>query len=91
MRGQRIPPGQRVPVQNGEKIYIGPMPLLIQPLQGADGGHEVVIEDAGQWAGRPLYEIEAWDLFLEVPDRDNPCESRRCCSITSLSRRCPAT
>jgi ABC-type multidrug transport system ATPase subunit len=32
----------------------------------------MVIEDAVSWEGRPLYEIEAWDLVLEVPDRDNP-------------------
>ena len=30
----------------------------------------VVVEDQAGWAGKPLYEIEAWDLFLEVPDRD---------------------
>jgi ABC-type multidrug transport system ATPase subunit len=72
VRGQRITPGQRVPVQNGEKIYVGPMPLLIRLNKEGTGAHEIVIEDAGQWAGRPLYEIEAWDLFLEVPDRDNP-------------------
>jgi len=29
VRGQRLPPGQRVPVANGEKVFIGPMPLLI--------------------------------------------------------------
>lgn len=74
VRGQRIPPGQRVPVQNGEKVFIGPMPLLIQV-----GGQKlnVVVEDVqANWAGRPLYEIEAWDLFLQVPDRDNPAEMK---------------
>ncbi|HET9958035.1 MAG TPA: FHA domain-containing protein, partial [Polyangiaceae bacterium] len=71
VRGQRLTPGQRVPVQNGEKIFIGPMPLLIQ-----SGNREVavVVEDAAQWEGRPLYEIEAWDLVMQVPDRDNPGE-----------------
>jgi ABC-type multidrug transport system ATPase subunit/pSer/pThr/pTyr-binding forkhead associated (FHA) protein len=67
VRGQRIPPGQRVPVENGEKVYIGPMPLLIQ-IAGQQVN--VVVEDQASWAGKPLYEIEAWDLFLEVPDRD---------------------
>jgi ABC transport system ATP-binding/permease protein len=70
VRGQRIPPGQRVPVQNGEKVFVGPMPLVIQI---GDQKLNVVVEDQqAQWAGRPLYEIEAWDLFLHVPDRDNP-------------------
>lgn len=71
VRGQRIPPGQRVPVQNGEKVFIGPMPLLLQ-VAGQDV--EVIVEDSAQWAGRPLYEIEAWDLVMQVPDRDNPGE-----------------
>lgn len=67
VRGQRVPPGQRVPVQNGEKVYIGPMPLLIHV---AGQQINVVVEDQASWAGKPLYEIEAWDLFLEVPDRE---------------------
>jgi ABC-type multidrug transport system ATPase subunit/pSer/pThr/pTyr-binding forkhead associated (FHA) protein len=69
VRGQRIAPGQRVPVQNGEKVFIGPMPLVIQ-MAGQEVA--VVVEDSAHWAGRPLYEIEAWDLTLQVPDRDNP-------------------
>ncbi len=71
VRGHRIAPGQRVAVQSGEKIYIGPMPLQIE--QGAGGAAEIVQEEysADRWAGRPLYEIEAWSLLLEVPDRDN--------------------
>lgn len=68
VRGQRIARGQRVPVQNGEKVYIGPMPVLIQ-IAGQQVN--VVVEDQQSWAGKPLYEIEAWDLFLEVPDRDD--------------------
>ncbi len=68
VRGQRVPPGQRVPIQNGEKVQIGPMPLLVHV---AGQQVNVVVEDAQNWAGKPLYEIEAWDLFLEVPDRDH--------------------
>lgn len=68
VRGQRIAPGQRVPIQSGEKVFIGPMPLLVQ-IAGQQVN--VVVEDQAAWEGKPLYEIEAWDLFLEVPDRDN--------------------
>jgi ABC transport system ATP-binding/permease protein len=71
VRGQRLTPGQRVPVTNGEKVFIGPMPLLIH-VEGQDVA--VVVEDAVSWEGRPLYEIEAWDLLVQVPDRDNPAE-----------------
>jgi ABC-type multidrug transport system ATPase subunit/pSer/pThr/pTyr-binding forkhead associated (FHA) protein/ABC-type transport system involved in multi-copper enzyme maturation permease subunit len=73
VRGQRIARGQRVPVQNGEKVYIGPMPLVIQ-IAGQQ--INVVVEDQQSWAGKPLYEIEAWDLFLEVPDRDNKAQMK---------------
>src|SRR5262249_52717921 len=45
------------------------MPLVLQ-VEGQ--GVAVVVEDAAQWEGRPLYEIEAWDLVSQVPDRDNP-------------------
>jgi ABC-type multidrug transport system ATPase subunit len=69
VRGQRVPPGQKIPVQNGEKIFIGPMPLLIH-VEAEEVA--VVVEDLAQWAGRPLYEIEAWDLLVQVNDRDNP-------------------
>jgi ABC-type multidrug transport system ATPase subunit/pSer/pThr/pTyr-binding forkhead associated (FHA) protein len=68
VRGQRIPPRQKVPVQNGEKVFIGPMPLV---LHITDQKIEAIVEDQAAWAGKPLYEIEAWDLFLEVPDRDH--------------------
>jgi ABC-type multidrug transport system ATPase subunit/pSer/pThr/pTyr-binding forkhead associated (FHA) protein len=76
VRGARVAPGQRVPVQSGEKIYIGPMPLQIE--QSASGAAEIIQEEyaADRWAGRPLYEIEAWSLHLEVPDRDNPAEMK---------------
>ncbi|CAN5243491.1 FHA domain-containing protein [soil metagenome] len=69
VRGQRIPPGQKVPIANGEKVFIGPMPLLVN-IAGQQVN--VVVEDQqASWAGKPTYEIEAWDLLLEVPDRDN--------------------
>jgi ABC-type multidrug transport system ATPase subunit/pSer/pThr/pTyr-binding forkhead associated (FHA) protein len=76
VRGHRIPRGQKIGVQSGEKIYIGPMPLQIE--QNASGAAEIVQEEyaADRWAGKPLYEIEAWSLLLEVPDRDNPKEMK---------------
>ena len=73
VRGQRLAPNQRVPVQSGEKVYIGPMPLV---LHITGNQVNVVVEDQAGWAGKPLYEIEAWDLFLEVPDRDRKGEMK---------------
>jgi ABC-type multidrug transport system ATPase subunit/pSer/pThr/pTyr-binding forkhead associated (FHA) protein len=68
VRGQRLASGQKVPVASGEKVFIGPMPLLIHI---SESRVNVVVEDQADWAGKPLYEIEAWDLFLEVPDRED--------------------
>jgi pSer/pThr/pTyr-binding forkhead associated (FHA) protein len=51
VRGRRIPAGQRVPVESGEKVYIGPMPLLIQVIGERVN---VVVEDQVSWAGKPL-------------------------------------
>jgi ABC-type multidrug transport system ATPase subunit/pSer/pThr/pTyr-binding forkhead associated (FHA) protein len=73
VRGQRLGPGQRVPVNSGEKVFIGPMPLVIH---FADSRVNVVVEDQANWAGKPLYEIEAWDLFLEVADRDDKAQMK---------------
>jgi ABC-type multidrug transport system ATPase subunit/pSer/pThr/pTyr-binding forkhead associated (FHA) protein len=69
VRGQRIAPGAKVPVANGEKVFIGPMPLLIHI--GDDRVNVVVEDGSDKWAGRPTYEVEAWDLYVEVPDRDD--------------------
>ena len=76
VHGHRLAPGQKIPVQSGEKIYIGPMPLQIEV--NAAGAAEVFQEQdpADKWQGKPLYEIEAWSLTLQVPDRDNPREMK---------------
>jgi ABC-type multidrug transport system ATPase subunit/pSer/pThr/pTyr-binding forkhead associated (FHA) protein len=73
VRGQRLAAGQRVVVSGGEKVFIGPMPLLIHV---GESRVNVVVEDQANWAGKPLYEIEAWDLYLEVPDRDDSSRSK---------------
>jgi ABC-type multidrug transport system ATPase subunit/pSer/pThr/pTyr-binding forkhead associated (FHA) protein len=73
VRGQRVATGQRVPVANGEKVFVGPMPLIIHI---GDSRVDVLVEDQAHWAGKPLYEIEAWDLCLEVPDRDDKTQSK---------------
>jgi len=73
VRGQRLPARQKVPVANGEKVFVGPMPLLIHL---AESRIDVVVEDQANWAGKPLYEIEAWDLYLEVPDRDDKSQMK---------------
>jgi ABC-type multidrug transport system ATPase subunit/pSer/pThr/pTyr-binding forkhead associated (FHA) protein len=70
VRGQRLAPNQRVEVKDGEKVYIGPMPLVIQTK--GEQIQAMVEADSNAWAGKPTCSIEAWNLYLEVPDRDNP-------------------
>jgi ABC-type multidrug transport system ATPase subunit/predicted component of type VI protein secretion system len=76
VRGHRLQPGQKAQIESGEKIYVGPMPLQLNI--GASGAVEVVHEAYAeeQWAGRPLFEIEAWSLFLQVPDRDDKSKDK---------------
>jgi ABC-type multidrug transport system ATPase subunit/pSer/pThr/pTyr-binding forkhead associated (FHA) protein len=76
VRGHRIAPGQNVEIQSGEKVYVGPMPL--QLVMGESGQVEVYNEAYAEkrWEGRPLYEIEAWSLFLQVPDRDDKSKDK---------------
>lgn len=76
VQGNRLHPGQRVAIESGQKIYVGPMPLQLNV--GAGGAVEVVNEAYAEerWAGRPLYEIEAWSLFLQVPDRDDKSKDK---------------
>lgn len=72
IRGHRIHPNQPTAIASGEKIYVGPMPL--QLVMDASGAVEVVHEAEyaeDQWAGRPLYDVEAWSLLKEVVDRDD--------------------
>jgi ABC-type multidrug transport system ATPase subunit len=73
VRGQRLVPGVLVPVSNGEKVLIGPHPLVIQV---GEERAQVIVEDQPDWQGRPLYEVEAWGLTVQVPDRDNPGEMK---------------
>ena len=38
VRGQRLTRGQKVPVANGEKVYIGPMPVLFTTIKFVPAG-----------------------------------------------------
>jgi ABC-type multidrug transport system ATPase subunit/pSer/pThr/pTyr-binding forkhead associated (FHA) protein len=75
VRGHRIPRGQKIGVQSGEKIYIGPMPLQIE--QSASGAAEIVQEEySADAGGPPALRDRGLEPGLEVPDRDNPREMK---------------
>jgi len=69
VRGSRIPARVRVPVAPGERVYIGPWPVVLAAA-GAQPAASPGTPD--RWSGQPLFEIEAWGLTQKVPDRDNP-------------------
>lgn len=74
VRGSRLRPKQRAKVADGERIRFGPISTAL--VERADA-LEITVEDREGWAGRPLFEIEAADLGVVVPDRDDPGADKR--------------
>jgi ABC-type multidrug transport system ATPase subunit len=66
--GKRIAPNVPVKIRPGDKIFIGPYPIYL----GLENNtvRAWVDSDRTDWSGN-LVEIEALDLFLQVPDREN--------------------
>jgi len=73
VRGSRLKPGQRVPVEDGERVSFGPLTSILH-YEGSSV--ELLLEGQADWAGRPLLEIEARHLSVEVPDRDAPGKNK---------------
>jgi len=69
VRGSRLRKGQRAKVDDGDLVRFGPMPAL---LSFKAESIDVVVEDHVGWEGRPLFEIEARDVGVTVPDRNDP-------------------
>lgn len=69
VRGARLKPGQRVPIENGEAIQLGPLNAQVL-IEGDE--LRIAIEDDEDWAGRPTFEIEADNLSVQVKDRLQP-------------------
>ena len=66
--GKRITPNVPVKIKPGDKIFVGPYPIYL----GLENNtvRAWVDSDRTDWSGN-LVEIEALDLFLQVPDREN--------------------
>ncbi len=73
VNGQRLVPGTQVPVRPGTKIFVGPYPVVVD-LQGQSIS-AYVEQEHSEWSGN-LVEIEALDLFLKVPDRENKSQDK---------------
>jgi ABC transport system ATP-binding/permease protein len=73
VEGKRIAPGHPVTIKPGTRIFVGPYPIFL----GLEGNmvRAWVDSDRPDWSGN-LVEIEALDLFLEVPDRQNKAQKK---------------
>jgi ABC transport system ATP-binding/permease protein len=71
--GKRIAPNVPVKIKPGDKVFVGPYPLYL----GLEGNlvRAWADSDRADWSGN-LVEIEALDLFLQVPDRENKAQSK---------------
>jgi len=71
--GKRIAPNVPVKIKPGDKIFIGPYAIYL----GLEGStvRAWVDSDRADWSGN-LVEIEALDLFLQVPDRENKARDK---------------
>ena len=66
--GQRIPPNQAIRINPGDRIFVGPYPLVVD-VEG-DAIRAYVDHERSEWTGN-LVEIEALDLLVQVPDREH--------------------
>jgi ABC-type multidrug transport system ATPase subunit/pSer/pThr/pTyr-binding forkhead associated (FHA) protein len=73
-RGARLVPGHPVVIEPGERIFVGPYPMVVD-LDGQTI-RAYIDTDRQEWTGN-LVEIEALGITLEVPDRDNPRQPKR--------------
>ena len=71
--GKRIAPNVPVKIKPGDKIFIGPYAIFL----GIEGNavRAWVDSERSDWSGN-LVEIEALDLFLQVPNRENKNEQK---------------
>ncbi len=73
VEGKRIPPNTPVRIKAGDRIFVGPYAIYLG-IENNSVRAWVDSENA-DWSGN-LVEIEALDLFLEVPNRENKAEKK---------------
>ena len=71
--GKRLAPNVPVKIKPGDKIFIGPYAIFL----GVEGNavRAWVDSERSDWSGN-LVEIEALDLFLQVPNRENKAQQK---------------
>ena len=71
--GKRIPPNTPVRIKAGDRIFVGPYAIYLGIENNAVRAW--VDSENADWSGN-LVEIEALDLQLEVPDRENKARKK---------------
>jgi ABC-type multidrug transport system ATPase subunit/pSer/pThr/pTyr-binding forkhead associated (FHA) protein len=75
VNGARLTPGQHISVPPKTRIFVGPYPVIVDILGNSITAY--VEQQANQaFQSANLVEIEALDLFLKVPDRENKARDR---------------
>ena len=71
--GKRIPPNTPVRIKAGDRIFVGPYAIYLGIENNAVRAW--VDSENADWSGN-LVEIEALDLVLDVPDRENKSKNK---------------
>ena len=71
--GKRIPPNTPVRIKAGDRIFVGPYAIYLGIENNAVRAW--VDSENADWSGN-LVEIEALDLVLQVPDRENKAQKK---------------
>ena len=78
VNGQRLAPGQPVSVPPKTRIFVGPYPMIVDLIGNSISAYaEQQASSGGQvFESANLVEIEALDIFLKVPDRENKAKDK---------------
>ncbi len=78
VNGQRLTPGQPVTVPPKTRIFVGPYAMIVDLVGNAISAYAEQQASAGGqvFESANLVEIEALDIFLKVPDRENKAKDK---------------
>ncbi len=78
VNGQRLTPGQPVSVPPKTRIFVGPYPMIVDLIGNSISAYAEQQASAGGqvFESANLVEIEALDIFLKVPDRENKAKDK---------------
>src|SRR5690606_2983451 len=61
-------------LNDGQRIHFGPIATIVQ--LGDEDSVQLIVEDRKGWAGRPLFDVAAAGISVEVPDRDDSSKKK---------------